>query len=661
MRDYKFLQPYSTAHHTFKNRVIMGSMHTGLEEKSLRKLGDFYEERARGGVALIITGGFPPNWAGKMGPFNKGLWPWQVFSHRKITERVHRYDCKICLQILHTGRYGFHPFIVAPSPLKSPITPFSPRKLSSKGIEKTIKDFVRTAKFAQSAGYDGVEIMGSEGYLINQFFSPLTNKRTDKWGGDLEGRKRLALEIVREIRRELGEKFLLIFRISLIDLVREGASWDEVVSLAKDLEKLGVDILNSGIGWHESRVPTIASLVPRGHFSDYTEKLKNEVSIPVVAVNRINSPEIAQEILENKKADFVSLARPFLADPHWVLKAKEGREEEINICIACNQACLDHIFDNKRASCLVNPMACYEGDFNLSPTENPLRIGVIGGGVAGMNAAYILAKRGHQVSLFEKGGELGGQFILASKIPGKEDFSRSLEFFKTMLRQYGVKVYLNKNIGESDRESFLEKFDAMIDATGVLPRIPSIEGVDQPKVISYPEAIKNPEKIGRKVAIIGAGGIGFDMAELLSSGPQVDFDREWGIDKKMEKRGAIKEPSTNPNSLREIYLLQRGGEKMGKNLSKTTGWIKRALLKKRGVHMWNSVQYLKISDQGLHIIHENNLKVLDTDHIILCSGQSSRGIFRGEKKVHPIGGALKAEGVDAKRAIREAFELACSL
>ena len=656
--NYSFLEPIQVGSHVIKNRVMMGSMHTGLEEKSLSKLGDYFEKRAQGGVGLIVTGGFSPNKTGWLKPFGARLTRiWQVPSHKKLTKKVKKHGTKICLQLLHSGRYGYHPFIQAPSAIKTVINPFKPRKMSHKKILSTINDFANSAKLAQKAGYDGVEIMGSEGYLINQFLSPRTNKRDDQWGKDFNGRKQFPLEIVKKIREATGKDFMILFRISLLDLVPEGCTWEEVVELAKDLQAIGVDAFNTGIGWHEAKVPTIATIVPQGYFAEYTKKLKEHIDIPIIASNRINTPEIAQKIFDEKQADMVSMARPFLADAEWVNKANENKENEINVCIACNQACLDHIFENKTASCLVNPQACHENELDYKPAKESKKVAVIGAGVAGLSCAHIAAMRGHKVSLFEKSHKLGGQFILARTIPGKEEFQKTLDFYQTMLAKYKVDINLNSEINQDKLKELEAKFDHVIIASGVKPRIPGLQGIEHSKVLSYPEAILNPEKVGKSVAIIGAGGIGFDVAELLTHTDE-KFSDAWGIDTELKTQGSLLDPFKALESPREVYLLQRSESRIGAGLAKTTGWIRRSLLKKKSVHMMGGVQYAKIDDQGLHIVHQGSQKLLKVDNVIICAGQVENRIPSESHKVAVIGGALKAGELDAKRAIRDGAILA---
>ena len=668
----KLFEPLDLGFTTLKNRTLMGSMHTGLEElkNGYEKMAAYYAERAKGGVGLIVTGGIAPNTAGWVGPFSSKLTNKRTADkHKEVTKAVHDNGGKICMQILHTGRYGYHPFAVAPSAKKSPISPFKPWALSKRGIEKTIRDFARAAKLAQYAGYDGVEIMGSEGYLINQFIAKRTNERTDEWGGSFENRIKFSLEIVKRVRKEVGENFIIIFRLSMLDLVEKGSVWEETVQLAKELEKAGVTIINTGIGWHEARIPTIATMVPRGAFTWVTRKMKGEVSIPLITTNRINMPQVAEDILERGDADMVSMARPFLADPELVKKAEEGREDEINTCIGCNQACLDHIFSRKQASCLVNPRACHETELNYFPTSNKKKIAVVGAGPAGLAASTIAAQRGHDVTLFEAGGEIGGQFNIAKQIPGKEEFFETIRYFKKQIELTGVNLKLNIKADVS----VLKEFDEVILATGIKPRKLSIEGIDLPKVLSYIDVLKEKKEVGKKVAIIGAGGIGFDVAEYIThTGESTSqnlkaFLEEWGIDDKNEVRGGIEgiEPHPEP-SPREVTLLQRKETKIGAGLGKTTGWVHRISLKNKHVKMINGVSYDKIDEKGLYITRKDKKDLIEADTIIVCAGQlSNRTLFEElEKsgiKAHLIGGAELAAELDAKRAIKQGAELAAAL
>lgn len=668
----KLFQPLDLGFTKLRNRILMGSMHTGLEEtrNGHKKMAAYFAERARGGVGLIVTGGIAPDRAGWVGPFSSKLTTKkEADRHKVVTSAVHQEGGKICLQILHTGRYGYHPFNVAPSKIQSPITPFKPKALTESGIEKTIQNFVRCASLAQYAGYDGVEIMGSEGYLINQFIARRTNKRTDSWGGSYENRIKFPLEIVRRVRKEVGTDFIIIFRLSMLDLVDEGSQWDEVVLLAKELEKAGVTIINTGIGWHEARIPTIATMVPRGAYSWVTKKMMDEVSIPLVTTNRINTPEIAESVLEEGCADMVSMARPFLADENFVKKAEEGRADEINTCIGCNQACLDHVFKKKQATCLVNPRAGYETELNYSKAQIVKKIAVVGAGPAGMAAATVAAGRGHQVTLFEKEGQIGGQFNMAKKIPGKEEFKETLRYFNKQIELNGVDLQLNKTVVSED----LSNFDEIVLATGISPRKPDIPGINHEKVVSYIDVLKNEQTIGQKVAIIGAGGIGFDVAEYLTHGRRkstediADFMEEWGVDMNNEARGGIE--GVQPDfeiADREVYLIQRRKGKLGANLGKTTGWIHRTNLNKRKVNMISSATYDRIDDQGLHVTSNGKSMLLEVDHIVICAGQLPyrdllEPLKQAGKQVHLIGGADVAAELDAKRAIDQGSRLAASL
>lgn len=665
------LKPLDLGFTTLKNRVLMGSMHTGLEEEKhgFEKLAAFYEARAKGGVGLIVTGGISPNFRGRVQPFGSELSrPWHVAKHRKITEAVHKHDGKICLQILHTGRYAYHPFAVAPSKLKAPISPFTPSAMSERQILTTIKHFARCAKLAQKAGYDGVEVMGSEGYLINQFLCPRTNKRTDRWGGSFENRSRFALEIMKAVRAAVGQDFIIIYRLSMLDLVPEGHEYDEVIALAKQIEAAGATLINSGIGWHEARVPTIVTSVPRGAFSWITARVREQVNIPVVAVNRINTPEIGEKILADNEADMVSMARPLLADADFVAKAAADQADRINTCIACNQACLDHVFENKRASCLVNPQACYETELVMQPTQQRKRIGVVGAGPAGLAFACYAAERGHEVHLYEGSERIGGQFNYAKQIPGKEEFHETLRYFEKRLADTGVHVHLNSRQSASSLLS--EKFDDVVLATGVVPRIVDFEGADHEKVVGYLDVLRDHKPLGKKVALIGAGGIGFDVAEFITteSSPSLDaseWNEIWGVDKDYSDRGALTKPKPE-TSPREVWLLQRKTSKVGKGLGKTSGWVHRATLKKKGVHMLAGVTYKKVDDQGLWIEIDEQEQLLPVDHVVVCAGQLPLRDLQHEleqagQKVHLIGGADVAAELDAKRAIRQGAELAAEL
>ncbi|MGS3137347.1 FAD-dependent oxidoreductase [Aeromonas sanarellii] len=665
------LTPLDLGFTRLRNRVLMGSMHTGLEEEKggFDKLAAFYGERARGGVGLIVTGGIAPNLRGRLVPHGTQLsFPWQVAKHRKVTEAVHREGGKIALQILHAGRYAYHPFSLAPSALKAPISPFKPRAMSERQIRGTIRDFATTAALARSAGYDGVEVMGSEGYLINQFICERTNKRTDGWGGSFDNRMRFPVEIVRAIRERVGPDFIIIFRLSMLDLVEQGSTLAEVIALGKALEAVGVTLINTGIGWHEARIPTIATSVPRGAFSWVTAELKKHLTVPLITTNRINTPEVAERILAGGEADMVSMARPFLADPEFVIKAAEDRADEINTCIACNQACLDHVFKQKRASCLVNPRACFETELTFGRVPQPKKLAVVGAGPAGLAFACYAAERGHQVSLFDQASEIGGQFNFAKQIPGKEEFHETLRYFARRLEKCGVELYLGQR---QSAESLLGGgFNEVILATGIRPRTPNIPGIEHPKVLSYLDVLRDHKPVGEKVAVIGAGGIGFDVAEYLvekrAEGEAVQqrdhWLKEWGIDRQLGERGGLIKPEIDAPE-RQIWLLQRKESKVGDGLGKTTGWIHRTVLKNRRVQMLSGVQYLRIDDQGLHIQVGEAKQCLPVDQVIICAGQEplkelQAGLQAAGKPVHIIGGADVAAELDAKRAIRQGAELA---
>ena len=624
------LEPLDLGFTQLRNRVMMGSMHTGLEDRfyNYGKLAAYFRERARGGVGLIVTGGISPNRRGWLLPFGGTMNSLgDIFNHRKVTRAVHEEGGKIVMQILHSGRYGYQPFIVSASDKKAPISKFKPKALTEAGIESTIRDYVRCARLAQKSGYDGVEIMGSEGYLLNQFLCVRTNHRTDRWGGSIENRMRLPVEIVRRVRAAVGEKFIIMYRHSILDLVEGGNSWEEVVTVAQALEKAGVTLFNTGIGWHEARVPTIVTSVPRAAFASVSGRLKEAVSIPVIASNRINMPAQAEEIIASGTADMVSMARPFLADPEFVKKAAEGRVDEINTCIACNQACLDHTFSNQRASCLVNPRAAHETELQYVKKPIAKRVAVVGAGPAGLSAATVAASCGHDVSLFDSSDTIGGQFKIAMQIPGKEEFKETLRYFAKRLEITGVKVNLNRRV--TREELVAQGFDHIIIATGITPRTPRIEGVDHPKVMSYLDVLLHKKPVGKKVAIIGAGGIGFDVAEYLLHDPATPLPislntwlGEWGIDLQAKQNGGLVAPHVAP-PLREIHLLQRKTSKVGAGLGKTSGWVHRATLQRNQVKMLAGVEYQKIDDQGLHIVVGGQAQVLDVDQVIMCAGQES--------------------------------------
>lgn len=661
-------KPLDLGFTTLKNRLIMGSMHTGLEEEKegLHRLAAFYRERAAADVGLIVTGGFAPNRAGRLAPFAAKLSSThEMQRHTLVTQAVHESGGKIALQMLHAGRYGFHPFVVAPSRIKSPISPFTPWAMSKRRIHKTIQHFVRCALLAQQAGYDGVEIMGSEGYLINQFLVTRTNQRQDEWGGSYLNRMRFPVEIVRAIREAVGEHFILIYRLSMMDLISDGSSWEEVVTLARAIETAGATLINTGIGWHEARIPTIATMVPPAAFSEVTKRLKPEVSIPVITSNRINTPEIANALLEEGCADLISMARPFLADPLFAFKAKQGESRAINVCIACNQACLDQVFVNKTASCLVNPRACHETRLIYEAVDKPKKIAVVGAGPAGLAFAAVAAERGHQVSLFEQSPFIGGQFNIAKQIPGKEEFQHTVNYFNHQLEKYRVTIHVNTKA----TVDLLHGYDEVVIATGVLPRIPEIPGIEHPSVMTYLEVVQRTRIPGTRVAVIGAGGIGFDIAEWLvstqNSAVLEPFYQEWGIDAEVRERGGIVAPQ-KPYSPRQVYLLQRKKEKMGLRLGKTTGWIHRLSLKHHQVQMMPGVTYVRIDDEGLHLKIDDKSQILPVDSIVLCTGQVELNDLYAPLKdagqsVHVIGGAFKALELDARHAINQACRLAAIL
>lgn len=667
-KRYPFLlAPLDLGFTQLRNRVLMGSMHTGLEEKrdGFHKLAAFYSLRAKSGVGLIVTGGFSPNFRGRLHPFSAEFSTHRhVRKHRNITTAVHQHGGKIALQLLHAGRYAMSPFAVSASAIRSPISTFTPSKMSQRQINNTINDFAHSAELAREAGYDGIELMGSEGYLINQFICQRSNQRCDDWGGSYDNRIRFAVEIVRAVRARVGRDFIIIFRLSMLDLVEEGSTYNEVVQLAIELEAAGVTILNTGIGWHEARIPTIATQVPRAAFAWVTEKIKQQVSIPIVTCNRINTPQVAENILAQGQADMVSMARPFLADPEFVLKAEQNRADDINTCIGCNQACLDHVFVGKRASCLVNPQACYETELVLTAVATARKVAVIGGGPAGMACAVAAAERGFNVDLFEKNDHVGGQFNLAMQIPGKEEFKETIRYFTRQLDQTGVKVWL----GVEANIDQLRDYDEVVIATGVQPKIPPIRGIEHSKVIDYQTLISQQITLGKKVAIIGAGGIGVDVATMLTEPEEGDLDswlREWNIDKSLHHRGGLL-PTDDYISPRQVWLMQRGQGKVGKGPGRTTGWIHRRTLEKRGVKLWAGVQYQAIDDEGLHILVNGQTHTLDVDNIVICTGQTSVDNLSQQLtalgvSVHVIGGAEDAGEVDAKRVIRQGVELASKL
>ena len=652
----------------------MGSMHTGLEEvpNGFERMAAYYAERARGGVGLLVTGGISPNEAGCVAPGAAKLnSKEEMAEHQIVTDAVHREDGKIVMQILHAGRYAYHENLVSASALKSHINVFKPRALNEKEIVAHISDYVNCACLAQQAGYDGVEIMGSEGYLINQFIVSKTNHRTDGWGGSYDNRIRFPVEIVRQIRDKIGSDFIIIYRLSMLDLVKNGSSWEEVVHLAKKIEQAGTSIINTGIGWHEARVPTIAMSVPRAAFTWVTARLRGTVSVPLVTSNRINTPEVAEEVLARGDADMISMARPFLADPDFVKKAAADRADEINTCIGCNQACLDHIFLGKISTCLVNPRACHETEFQYSPAQNKKKIAVIGSGPAGLSFSTVAAERGHEITLFEKNDRIGGQLNLANQIPGKEEFNETLRYYKKQLEICGVRVHLNRNA--TTAQLLHGRFDEVVLATGVLPRIPNIEGIDHSNVLSYVDVLLHKKEIGQRVAIVGAGGIGFDVAQFIthpngsSTLDRDTFLEEWGVDRSYRMPGGLMQKypqfiASGP----QVYLLQRKKSKIGESLGKTTGWIHRLTLKRRNVIMINAVSYSKIDDEGLHITLKGKPQILEVDTIIICAGQESKrelrkGLENAGMTVHLIGGAALAVELDAKRAIKQGARLASAI
>jgi len=664
--------PLDLGHVTLPNRILMGSMHTGLEDRArdYDKLAAYFAERARGGVGLMVTGGISPSIEGWLKPFGGRLTrSWHKPRHRKLTTAVHAEGGRICLQILHAGRYGYHPLSVAPSRIKSPITPFTPRALSSRGVERTIGDFVHCAQLAREAGYDGVEVMGSEGYLINEFIAARTNRRDDAWGGDVARRMRFPVEIVRRTREAVGRDFIIIYRLSMLDLVEDGQDWAEIVALARSIEAAGASIINTGIGWHEARVPTIVTSVPRAGFAWVTQKLKGEVAIPLVATNRINMPEVAERILAGGEADMVSMARPLLADPAWVNKAKTGRSERINTCIACNQACLDHVFENKRASCLVNPRACHETELKIEPARSRKRIAVIGAGPAGMACAATLGERGHAVTLIDRAGEIGGQFNVAKQIPGKEEFHETLRYFRHRLDDVGVDVQLG--VAADAASLRVGGYDEVVIATGITPRRVSFPGSDDPRVLGYLDVLARHRPVGDRVAIIGAGGIGFDVAEFLvehSPSPTTDvarWTREWGVDMELRQRSGLQPPQPEPPA-RQVWLLQRSEGRLGARLNKTTGWVHRATLKAKRVTMLGKVSYRQFDDRGLHVAVDGAPQILPVDNVVICAGQEPNRqladtLIAAGMTVHVIGGADVAAELDAKRAIDQGTRLAARI
>lgn len=669
------LEPLDLGFTQLKNRTLMGSMHTGLEEapNGYHRLARFYKERAAAGVGLIVTGGIGPNEEGCVFKGAAKLTTEEERDHHKIvTQAVHEVDGKICMQILHAGRYAYNPDNIGPSAIQAPINPFPPRALSAEEIEGQIKDFLRCADLAQQAGYDGIEIMGSEGYFINQFICTQANQRDDQWGGDYDNRIRLPIEIVRRTREQVGNRFIIIYRLSMLDLIEHGSTWQEVIKLAKEIENAGATIINTGIGWHEARIPTIATSVPRAAFADVTAKLKSEVSIPLITSNRINMPQVGEDIIAAGKADIVSMARPFLADPEFVKKAMENRADEINTCIACNQACLDHTFVNKLTSCLVNPRACHETELEYIPATQLKKVAVIGAGPAGMAAATVAAERGHDVTLFDSGDKIGGQFNIAKTIPGKEEFYETIRYFNKRVEVTGVKLSMNTRVDAALIRD--QGFNEVLLATGISPRTPAIEGIDNAKVLTYLDVLKDKKPVGNKVAIIGAGGIGFDVAEVLVHGdhpsPSLkvgDFMSEWGVDLTVKSRGGVAGIKAKPTpSAREVFLIQRKPSKVGSGLGKTTGWIHRAVLKNKGVHMISGASYDKIDQQGLHLTVGEKSQVLDVDTIIVCAGQDPLRELQADieslgVKVTLIGGADVASELDAKRAIKQGSEVAAKL
>ena len=667
------LEPLDLGFTQARSRVLMGSMHTGLEERKggWERQAEYFRQRAEGGVGIIVTGGIGPNTQG-VGVQGGAILckdnEAEVTNHKLVTDAVHTVPGSlICMQILHTGRYAYNNEAVAPSAIKSPIHPFPPKELDLDGIEQQIQDFVTCALLAQQAGYDGVEIMGSEGYFINQFIVKRTNKRTDEWGGSYENRIRLAKEVVRRTREAVGEKFIIIFRLSMLDLVEDGSTWDEIVYLGKEIEKCGATLINTGIGWHEARVPTIATSVPRAAFVEVTARMKKELTVPLITTNRINDPEVANSIIAEGQADMVSMARPMLADPYFVTKAAAGKADEINTCIGCNQACLDHVFSGGEVSCLVNPYACNETKLIQQPIEKSKKIAVVGAGPAGLAAATTAAERGHDVTLFDGASEIGGQFNIAKQVPGKEEFNETIRYFNKMIEKTGVKLQLNTRVQCADLVA--AGFDEVFLATGIVPRTPELEGIDHPMVLNYLDVLRDKKAVGKRVAVMGAGGIGFDVSEYLTHGktnPSLnkdEFMKEWGVDLTVSHAGGLAQDAQVEASAREVFLLQRKKSKVGAGLGKTTGWIHRTTLKHKNVQMMNKVSYLKIDDQGLHIEMDGKPMLLEVDNVIVCAGQDPLRELQlplqyAGIEVHLIGGADKATELDAKRAIKQGTELA---